>query len=216
MRQLAEADETKIKSMNENERGKLGARKSLYIFLTAILGIVLFLTLQRALTLLYFVIVSYNYAGINTELTFLQYEAINFVTLLLAIFFGGWYGVWLGLHWYEIVYEKNAGHRWFGLSGKLFDHSQNIIQKTERPTPRPAPAVFKPTPAASPAEPDTKTYKLTDLKKEDPDWLNSLQKSSSPSVAVASKSKNGSKARSARKPAVKTVKKTASPKVNNS
>lgn len=96
--------------------------KALYLFLTSWLGIILLLMLHRAL----FVI--YDLLGLFfPEIRFFHadrflLQSIDFFTLLLALFFGGWYGIWLGLHWFDIVYEREGSRANKVLHGFLPHH----------------------------------------------------------------------------------------------
>ena len=58
----------------------------------------LFILLQRSLFLLAFL------AGVDV-LSF-DFQRLDYFTFVLATFFGLWYGIWLGLHWYTAVYEE--------------------------------------------------------------------------------------------------------------
>ncbi len=75
-------------------------RKSFYIFLSMVLGVLLFLMLQRAGFLIYFL----SGGNIST----LQIRALDVVTSVIAITFGAWYGTWLGLVWYAAIYEEGS------------------------------------------------------------------------------------------------------------
>lgn len=83
------------------------ASKALYLFLCAILGMVLFIMLQRAILFLYnlLIFVDSTYAFGMSSAAIL---GIDFFTLLLALFFGGWYGTMMGIDWYAMVYGPNA------------------------------------------------------------------------------------------------------------
>lgn len=107
-----------------------GSKKSLYVFLSSLLGILLFVTIQRALSLIGLLLLNVDYATYSLGTTPLQVHAWNITTLILAIFFGGWYGIWLGLHWYKIVYEHGSGGLFHGLAGRFFhDDEQPVIKQ---------------------------------------------------------------------------------------
>jgi hypothetical protein len=88
-------------------------RKALYLFLTSLLGIILFLMLHRSLFVIYDVMGSFFpgnpifSADTRTVFTF------DFISMLVAMFIGGWYGIWLGLDWYKMIYEEREGREWF-------------------------------------------------------------------------------------------------------
>ncbi len=75
-------------------------RKSFYIFLTAVLGVLLFLTIQRSAFLLVYLL--------GTEVNPVLTSSLEVLTGALAITLGGWYGVWLGLLWYRAIYEEGT------------------------------------------------------------------------------------------------------------
>ncbi len=82
-----------------------GLKKSLYIFLCSLLGVLLFITLQHSILLLYVTLVVLQF-GVTTPLD--QLLAVNYATLVVCVFLGGWYGAWLGLYWYALVYESGS------------------------------------------------------------------------------------------------------------
>ena len=83
------------------------ATKALYLFLCAILGMVLFAMLHRSIFVLYdlLIFVDVMYAFGLSEMTL---AVIDFFTLVLALFLGGWYGTMMGIDWYAMVYGPNA------------------------------------------------------------------------------------------------------------
>ncbi len=84
---------------------KSGWGKALYIFLCTLLGIILFLIFHRALVVIAYIVIESNYQPLAWGLTNGDLQTIDFFTMLVALFLGGWYGVWLGLNWYSLVYE---------------------------------------------------------------------------------------------------------------
>jgi len=88
------------------------AKKSFYVFLSAILGVLLFLVLHRIIIFIYLLLSYEDYQTFGMNLTYLQYLALDYITLTLAMFGGLWYGIWLGLYWYEKVYEEGS-HKGF-------------------------------------------------------------------------------------------------------
>lgn len=81
-------------------------RKSFYIFLSTFLGVLLFLMLDRAAFLIAFI------AG--ADITSLPVLALEYVTSMIAVAFGAWYGIWLGLVWYAAVYEEKTTRGVYG------------------------------------------------------------------------------------------------------
>lgn len=83
-----------------------GAKKSLYVFLSSLLGVFLFFILHRAILFLYLYLVGDGYF----VYTFVYWRllAIDYITLVLTLMGGAWYGVWLGLYWYGKIYEEGS------------------------------------------------------------------------------------------------------------
>lgn len=75
-------------------------RKSFYIFLSSMLGVLLFLMLQRSVFLIAFLL--------GVDIGSVSSQALGIVTTAIAVVFGAWYGVWLGLVWYSAVYEEGT------------------------------------------------------------------------------------------------------------
>jgi hypothetical protein len=91
--------------MIEQSKCNSGFKKSLYVFLCSLLGMLLFLILHRLLVIGYFSLTSRNlldYFSYNLVLEM----AVEYLTLFFAILAGSWYGIWLGLGWYAWVYEN--------------------------------------------------------------------------------------------------------------
>ena len=87
-----------------------GAKKSLYVFLSSMLGSMLFLILHRLVVMSYAILVEQDYNTYGLGLSLVEWLAIDYITLVLSILLGAWYGVWLGLHWYKSVYEEGMHH----------------------------------------------------------------------------------------------------------
>ncbi len=64
------------------------------------LGILLFLMLQRSAFLVLFLL--------GADIGSMESQALGIVTTAIAVVFGAWYGVWLGLVWYSAVYEERT------------------------------------------------------------------------------------------------------------
>lgn len=95
------------------------ARKSLYLFLTALLGTLLFLIAHRIVFFIYIYMLGADV--LTTGMSYYQFLAIEYFSLIITIMLGAWYGIWLGLFWYEKVYEQKS-HKGFvhHLSAKYF------------------------------------------------------------------------------------------------
>lgn len=91
----------------QNQNGSSsGIKKSLYVFLCSLLGMLMFLILHRLLIFAYLLLASANPGVFYYNLTYLEILALDFFTLILAIMLGSWYGIALGIKWYEAIYEK--------------------------------------------------------------------------------------------------------------
>lgn len=88
-------------------------RKALYIFLCSILGVLLFSMFHRAVFVIYEIIGGFYPAISWLHLPFRTIAFIDFSTFLLALFIGGWYGIWIGLNWYKMIYEDRGVKTWF-------------------------------------------------------------------------------------------------------
>lgn len=100
-------------------------KKSLYIFLTALLGSLLFLVLHRLGVFAYMIVIYYNYQKFGFGMSMLDIMALDYLTLIIALLLGAWYGIWLGLGWFEAVYE-GGGHA--GFLGHVLRHYFPIQQ----------------------------------------------------------------------------------------
>jgi hypothetical protein len=88
-------------------------RKALYLFLSSLLGILLLLMFHRSVFVIYELLGNFFPSIAIFHLDFRFVATMDFFTMLIAMFIGGWYGIWLGLHWYKIVYEDRATRSWF-------------------------------------------------------------------------------------------------------
>jgi len=96
-----------------------GAKKSFYLFLTSLLGVFLFLTLHRAVFFIYLYMLGQGLVSAGTD--YYTFLVIEYFTLIICLMLGAWYGVWLGLYWFEKVYEeKSRGGFAHHLSTKYF------------------------------------------------------------------------------------------------
>lgn len=83
-------------------------RKSLYVFLTTLLGVLLFLVFHRLLSFFYFRLLQYDFGTFSLGLEPVTLLSLDRLTFTFALMLGAWYGIALGLHWYEIVYEHRS------------------------------------------------------------------------------------------------------------
>jgi len=102
-----------------------GLKRSVYIFLCSLLGVMLFLVLHRIIVLWYLLMVNYGVFSWNGSETYIRFLAVDYISLTLFLMLGSWYGIWLGNYWYELVYE----------SGSLKGYFNSIRYKLFRATP---------------------------------------------------------------------------------
>jgi hypothetical protein len=85
-----------------------GAKKALYVYLCSFLGVLLFLIIHRSLFFFFYFLLDIDYTSFSFGFDTLQVQAFDMATLIISLFLGGWYGVWLGMNWYDLVY--GSGH----------------------------------------------------------------------------------------------------------
>lgn len=125
-------------------------RKALYIYLSSILGILLFSMFHRSIFVMYEIIGNF-YPEISwLHLPFRIIATVDFFSFVLAIFLGGWYGVWIGLSWYKMIYEERGVKTWFhgfvphnwrktkshNESSSELDFINSVAKKTVKTSPR--------------------------------------------------------------------------------
>lgn len=109
--------------------------KATYIFLCAMLGALLFLLLQRIFIFLCFIVLIFSRSLSEAVLVWLGLELINYLTVLFAIIGGAWYGVWLGISWYETVYERDGHESVFKKFGQFISQKRalnNVPAQTKK------------------------------------------------------------------------------------
>jgi hypothetical protein len=87
-------------------------KKAIYIFLCSLMGALLFLILHNLVVFLYSVALTADYGNLSFGFSYTEFVAIDVITLFLALLGGSLYGIWLGLFWYQKIYEE-ASHRGF-------------------------------------------------------------------------------------------------------
>jgi hypothetical protein len=88
-------------------------KKSFYILLSAILGMLLFLMLDRIAVFFYLFLIAGGF--ISANINFAAFAVLDYFFSLLFCLLGAWYGIWLGLYWFRRVYEE-------GSHGGVIDH----------------------------------------------------------------------------------------------
>ena len=102
-------------------------KKSLYVFMCSVLGVLLFLTLEHSL--LFLLVIGATVWG--WQLDYERILAFNVGVMMVTGFLGGWYGVWLGLHWYRGVYEDRLHS---GLVNTLAERLFELMNKKQSQT----------------------------------------------------------------------------------
>ena len=64
--------------------------------------------LHRAVFVLYDLLLVMDFEAYSFGMTSANVLTLDFTTLMIALFLGGWYGVALGIEWYSLVYGPNA------------------------------------------------------------------------------------------------------------
>lgn len=99
----------------------MGVKKSVYVFLCSLMGVLLFLILDRIAVLSYLILVMYGVFHWSGNYSYIEFVAIDYIVVFFAMFCGSWYGIWLGTYWYQQVYELGAIKGAFGhLRHRLF------------------------------------------------------------------------------------------------
>lgn len=142
-----------------------GPKKSLYVFLTSLLGIMMFVVIHRSIALMGLLLLNLDYDRFSLGSNYSQLHILNIVTYVLAVFLGGWYGAWLGLYWYKVVYEEGVGGLWHGLVGNFFhDGPEKKPVKSIAPAPKAqAKVVVTPTPRGVDSASSNKPWEFDDL-----------------------------------------------------
>jgi hypothetical protein len=86
------------------------AKKSLYLFLTGLLGMLLFAIVCQVVFFIYIYML-----GSGVVVASMNYGQIfggEYFILIIMLLLGAWYGIWLGLYWFEKVYEQRS-HKGF-------------------------------------------------------------------------------------------------------
>lgn len=83
-----------------------GFQKSLYIFLSSLLGMLLFLIIHRLAVFCLLMLQSSGNKLFTLNMPYLEFLAWDYFSLLLTLLGGAWYGIWVGSYWYEKVYNE--------------------------------------------------------------------------------------------------------------
>lgn len=134
------------------------AIKALYLFLCSILGMVLFAMLHRAIFVLYDLVLIYDFEVYSFGMNQSTLLAVDFLTMIAALFFGGWYGTVLGIDWYARVYGPNAEIKAGLFHGFIPHHwrGEKDVSQVKSVMPSIAPVTVKPTAKASSIKPVAK------------------------------------------------------------
>lgn len=81
-----------------------GAKKSFYLLLTSILGALLFFILHRVVVFLFLYALASG--ALNTTVSYWRFTIYDQASLALVLLLGAWYGIWVGMYWFQKVYEE--------------------------------------------------------------------------------------------------------------
>lgn len=87
--------------------------KAFYLLLSSILGILLFMLLERSAFTIYVLLSTYSAQSLAGNLNPALVQAVEAYSLLIALFLGAWYGIWLGLNWHHELYGEGAKPKLF-------------------------------------------------------------------------------------------------------
>ena len=82
-------------------------KKSFYLFLTALMGSLIFLVLHRIIIFLYLYLLAGGFVS-PTVTDYFSFTFYDYFSLVIVMMLGAWYGIWLGLYWYQMVYEDQT------------------------------------------------------------------------------------------------------------
>ena len=60
------------------------------------------------ITFCYLLLLYSDYSRFSLGIPFITLLALDYCVLVVIMLLGAWYGVWLGLHWYGLVYEEKS------------------------------------------------------------------------------------------------------------
>lgn len=86
-------------------------RRSAYLFLSAMLGLLMFFILHRIVVFFYLFFATLG----DTQFEYYHFLVWDYSTLILVLLLGIFYGLWLGKYWYAAVYYEK-------LHGGLLDY----------------------------------------------------------------------------------------------
>ena len=92
----------------------------------------MFLTLHRIVVFIFLYLIASGY--LQTSLSYRGFLVVEYFTLFLALLFGAWYGIWIGLHWFKKVYEERVHIGYLDhLNSQLFpDDNEKLMLLLER------------------------------------------------------------------------------------
>ncbi len=65
----------------------------------------------------------------TASMSYLQFLVVDYFTLVLVLLFGAWYGIWLGMYWFEKVYvEKSHGGFVHHVSNNYFSRTPKNLE----------------------------------------------------------------------------------------
>ncbi len=100
-------------------------KKSLYVFLSSMMGMLLFLVIHRLVIFVSLLVLKNNYDQAIGVMPYYKFLALDYLTLFITLLLGAWYGIWVGIYWYGKVYEEQSH---FG----FVDHVANRYWPTQK------------------------------------------------------------------------------------
>lgn len=82
----------------------LALRKPAYLFVSCVLGLLMFFILQRIVVFFYLVFIT----AVEIDFSYYSFLIWDYVSLFLSLIAGVFYGFWLGKYWYNSVYHEKA------------------------------------------------------------------------------------------------------------
>jgi len=62
---------------------------------------------------------------------YLLFSAFSYFSLVIVLMLGSWYGIWLGMYWYQKVYEEGSYKGFAGHIGSSLRQSSPVNNKIE-------------------------------------------------------------------------------------
>ena len=104
------------------------------------MGGLLVLIIHRVVVFFYLIIQSSGYLSFDLGLSYLEFLAWDYFTLIVAVLLGFWYGIWVGGYWYELIYEQGTHgglvhhlvERYFPISKPSYDLKNRVAEAAKK------------------------------------------------------------------------------------